>query len=274
MRVIFRQKNIALLVLFLLLPLKAYASGKIWVAATGEAYMSEMDTPKEVMDRAEKDAGDKAVKEAEGEFVRSNTLVSNNQLAEDLVYASARGKIEKIEIIKKGWDKDDRNLYRVRLKALVAPLKKEQGISVKLALSKSVLKEGDDVKLSYEADRDCYIYVFSVAADGSVTLLLPNSAEQDNKIDADQAYEFPGKDSPIKHLKAMFLPDYRGNSARESITVIATVNKEDIIALGFQEGFKVYDASSTGMKSDLVKRLNQLDLADWAWATADYTIER
>ena len=45
--------------------------------------------------------------------------------------------------------------------------------------------------------------------------------------------------------------------------------------LGFQEGmFKVYDAKSTGMISDLVKRLNQLEPADWAEAAAVYRIER
>ena len=34
-------------------------------------------------------------------FIRSHTLVSNSQLAEDLIYASARGKIEKVEVIRK-----------------------------------------------------------------------------------------------------------------------------------------------------------------------------
>jgi hypothetical protein len=38
--------------------------------------------------------------------------------------------------------------------------------------------------------------------------------------------------------------------------------------------FKVYDSKSTGMISDLVKRLNQLEPADWAEATAVYTIKR
>ena len=38
--------------------------------------------------------------------------------------------------------------------------------------------------------------------------------------------------------------------------------------------FNVYDAKSTGMISDLVKRLNQLEPADWAEATAGYKIER
>jgi hypothetical protein len=38
--------------------------------------------------------------------------------------------------------------------------------------------------------------------------------------------------------------------------------------------FKVYDATSTGTISDLVKKLNQLEPADWTEATAVYRIVR
>jgi len=58
----------------------------------------------------------------------------------------------------------------------------------------------------------------------------------------------------------MFLPDFKGKIAEERIKIIATKKKEELIPLRFQEGmFKVYDSKSTGMISDLVKRLNQLD---------------
>ena len=73
----------------------------------------------------------------------------------------------------------------------------------------------------------------------------------------------------------MFLPDFKGKSAEERIKIIVTNKKEELISLGFQEGaFKVYDAKSTGMISDLVKKLNQLEPADWAEATVGYRIER
>ncbi len=79
----------------LLLPVISFASEKsIWVDAEGEAYMSEIDTPKEVMNRAKADAQRRAIEEAVGNFIKSHTLVSNSQLAEDLVYASVRGKIQ------------------------------------------------------------------------------------------------------------------------------------------------------------------------------------
>jgi hypothetical protein len=270
------MKRISIIIL-LLIPVLSSASEKpVWVEADGEAYMSEIDTPKEVMERAKKDAQNKAIERAVGVFIRSHTLVSNSQLAEDLVYAAVRGRIEKIDVIKEGWDERDRNLYRVRLRALVEPVypEKGQGISVKLSLSKADLKEGDEVKIFYQADKECYVYIFSVAADGSVTLLMPNSMNQDNFIKANKAYEFPPDGSKI-HLKAMFLPDFKGKVAEERIKIIATKKKEGLIPLGFQEGmFKVYDSKSTGMISDLVKRLNQLEPDEWTEATVVYRIKR
>lgn len=248
----------------------------IWITGEGEAYLSEMDTPKEVMERARRDAQNKAVEQAVGVFIKSHTLVSNSQLAEDLVYAAVRGKTEKIEIIKEGWDERDRNLYRVKFKALIKPVypEKGEGISVKLSLSKTELKEGDEVKIFYQANKECYVYIFSVAADGSVTLLLPNSVNQENFIKANKAYEFPPAGSQI-HLKAMFLPDFKGKVAEERIKIIATKKKEELVPLGFQEGmFKVYDSKSTGMISDLVKRLNQLEPSDWTEAVVVYNLSR
>jgi len=257
-------------------PSVSAAEAPVWIEATGEAQMGEIDTLMEVKQRAKRDAQTKAVESAVGIFIKSHTLVSNNQVAEDLVYASVRGVIEKVEIINEGWDEKDRNRYRVDLKALVKPMypDKGQGLSVKLALSKSVLKEGEEVKILYQANSDCYIYIFSIAADGSVTLLLPNSMQQEHFITPNKAYEFPPAGSRIQ-LKAVFLPGFKGRSAEERIKIIVTKEQGDLITLGFQEGmFKAYDAKSTGMISDLVKRLNQLELGDWAEAAAVYRLER
>jgi hypothetical protein len=254
-----------------------HASEKaVWVEAEGEAVMGEYDTKKEIMERAKRDAQNKAVEKAVGVFIRAHTLVSNSQLAEDLVYAAVRGKIEKVNVIREGWDEKDRNLYRVKLKALIKPVypEKGEGISLKVSLSKADLKEGDEVKIFYQASRNCYVYIFSVAADGSVTLLLPNSINPDNLVTADEVYTFPLKGSKIK-LQARFLPGYKDHVAEERIKVIATRQKEDIIPLGFQEGLlRVFDVKSTGMISDLVKRLNQLEPSDWTEATTVYTLRR
>lgn len=271
------MKELFLILWLLLLPVfSGAAETSVWVEATGEAYLGEIDTPKEVKERARRTAQKNALEKAVGVFIKSHTLVSNSQLAEDLIYAAVRGHIEKTETLHEGWDSQERSLYRVTLKARIKPVLPEQGkgLSIKAHLSKTDLKEGDDVRILYETSSDCYVYIFSIAADGSVTLLLPNSMHRENLTKAGQVFEFPDFNSNIS-LKAMFLPGYKGNVAEERIKLIATQEKEEILSLGFHEAmFKVYDSRSTGMISDLVKRLNKIEPDKWTETTEMYTLTR
>ena len=195
----------------------------------------------EVKERAKRDAQSKAIEKAVGTFIKSHTLVSNYQIAEDLIYAAVRGKITKEEIITSDWDAKERNLYRIRIKALVEPVYPErgEGLSIKLSLSKTDMKEGEEVNIFYQVSEDSYAYIFSIAADGSVTLLLPNSDTPDNFIKAGRAYQFPPIDSRI-HLKAMFLPNYKEASVNEKIKIIATRHKEELLSIGFKEGIFLF----------------------------------
>lgn len=265
------------LCLCLILPLAALAADKpVWVEATGEARMGEMDTLKEVRDRARRDAEARALESAVGTFIKSHTLVSNSQVAEDLIYAAVRGKIARTEVLSSDWDAGDRNVFKVGIRALVEPVypEKGEGLAVKVTLSKTALKEGDEVQIYYQTSEDAYVYIFSIAADGSVTLLLPNAAMTDNLVRAGQTSQFPTAESGIR-LKAMFLPGAREDFAEERIKIIVTRKKEDLLSVGFREGmFQVYDARSTGMISDLARRLNRIELTDWAEATAVYHLSR
>ncbi|MBN2570264.1 MAG: DUF4384 domain-containing protein [Deltaproteobacteria bacterium] len=270
------MKKILFIIAFLLIPITASADKPVWVTADGESYQGEMDTPKEVRNRAKRDAENKAVEKAVGTFIKSHTLVSNSQLVEDLIYAAVRGKIANEEIISSNWDAKERNLYKVTIRALVEPVypEKGEGLSAKIHLSKTNLKEGDEVQVFYQVSKDSYVYIFSIAADGSVTLLFPNTTTPDNFTKAGEPYQFPPAESSI-HLKAMFLPNFKEVSAEERIKIIATLQKEELLPLGFREGiFQVYDAKSTGMISDLVRRLNQIEPTDWTEATSVYILRR
>ncbi len=162
--------------------------------------MGEIETQKEVRERARRDAQNKAVEKAVGTFIKSHAVVSNYQIAEDLVYAAVRGKITKEEIITSDWDAKERNLYRIRIKALVEPVypEKGEGLSAKLSLSQPELHEGEEVKIFYQVSEDYYAYIFSIAADGSVTLLFPNSNMPDNFTKA-------GRDSNSLQQIAVFI---------------------------------------------------------------------
>lgn len=244
-----------------------------WVEATGEAVGSELDPPREVMARAASEAKRKALDEAMGSFLRSHTLVTNGQLAEEMTFARVRGKIEKVVILSEERDRTDPNLFRVRLKALVRPVipHDAEGLQVRLDLTRSMLREGEEVKVLYQVNADCHVYLFSIAADNSVTLLFPNSLHRDNFIKANAGAVFPPAGSPLR-LLARRLPGSGAGPVQEKIKLVATRQREALLE-GFQEGvFRVYDATSTGLVGDLARRLNQLDPADWGDAVAVYTI--
>jgi len=159
------MKKLFVIIFLIILPVCSFASEKpVWTQATGEAYLGEIDTPKEVKGRAKIDAQKNALEQAVGVFIKSHTLVSNSQLAEDLVYASVRGQIERTEILHEGWDKQKRSLYRVTVRTLIKPVypEKGKGLFLKAYISKTGLKEGEEVRIFYEASSDCYVYIFSV----------------------------------------------------------------------------------------------------------------
>jgi hypothetical protein len=227
------------------------------------------------MERARNEAKRKAVEEAVGAFIRSSTLVVNNQLAEEFTFARVRGKIDKVQIVQEERDKSDPNLYRVRLKALVQPIYplEGEGISIKLDISKPVLQEGDEVRILYQTSVDCYVHIFSIAADNSVTLLFPNSLALDNFVKGNVGRVFPPDSFPVK-LRAQALLGMKDARSNEKIKIIATRHKEILLERGFSEGmFKVFDARSTGLVGDLARKLNQLDPVDWGEAVVVYSIE-
>jgi hypothetical protein len=263
-----------LLVLICILPITIVAAEKpITIEVTGEAVGSEMEAPRELFERAKAEAQRTAVEQAVGTFIRSHTIVSNSELAEDLIHARLRGKIEKLEILSQERDKHDPNHYLVKIRATVSPVfaDKSEGITITAALSRTELKEGDDVSLQYKVSSDSHVYIFVIGADNSVTQLLPNAEIPENMAKAARMYHFPPAESSIR-LTSQLLPESKHTGAEERIKIIATSKEEPLLHGGFKEGFKVYDGKSTGLVSDLLKRLAQLETADWGETTLMYRI--
>jgi hypothetical protein len=245
-------------------------SEPVVIEATGEASGSDLDSPREICSRAKTEAQRSAIEQAVGTFIRSHTIVSNGQIAEDLIHAQVNGRIGRLETMH-----EERALSRcrVRIRALVYPEFPDarEAIQVKAALSRSLLRAGEDVELQYQVNRNGYVYLFVVAEDGSVTQLLPNSEIRDNRVQAGTSYVFPQRASRI-HLKAFLQKDTATTGADERIKIIVTHKPEPLLERGFQEGFAVFDAGSTALVSDLLKRLSQLPLTDWGEATLEYRI--
>ena len=266
--------------LFIVLIFTAFISFSVFAAekpiiieVTGEAVGSDLESPRELFERAKADAQRTAIEQAVGTFIRSHTIVSNGQLAEDLIHARVRGRIERLEVLYQERDQHNPNHYLVKIRATVTPVyaDKKEGITISAALSRTALKEGDEVRLQYRVSSDSHVYIFVIGADNSVTQLLPNSEITDNMAKAGRMYNFPPAGSSIR-LTAQLLAEFRQSGAEEKIKIIASSKEEPLLHGSFKEGFRVYDGKSTGLISDLLKRLGQLDLADWGEATLMYRI--
>jgi hypothetical protein len=264
-----------ILFLLVILPMYAVAAEKaITIEVTGEAFGSDLEAPRELFERAKADAQRIAIEQAVGTFVRSHTVVSNGQLAEEMTHARVRGKIERVVVLSQERDNLDPHHYLVRLRATIEPVlvDKSESIIIQAALSRSRLREGDDVRFQYQVSRNSHVYIFVIGADNSVTQLLPNSELRDNLTTAKRVFHFPPDGSDIR-LTAQLLPESRRSGADERIKIIATKKEEPLLQGSFKEGFKVYDGKSTGLVSDLLKHLAQLDPADWGETTLTYRID-
>lgn len=268
---------ISLLVLILWVsPAVAQEKG-MWVTVTGEAFMSKTDTLLDVERRAKNDARYKALEQAVGCFLKASTTIYNAILAEDLINVAVKGKIIKESFSKLTADKELPNRYTIALKAYVEPTtpEREAGFEVEVFLNKAQFHEEDRVEIYTKASQTCHLYLFSVGADGAVTLLFPNRYNKNNQIKANKVFIYPTKaEYNLGYpLIVKFPADFQEEKAIEKVKVICTTRPEPLLKLGFEESFfKVYSPRETGMVSDLVKKLSFLDINEWAEATAAYEI--
>jgi hypothetical protein len=59
-----------------------------------------------------------------------------------------------------------------------------------------LLTEGTEVSFQIETERDAYIGIWDIDADGSITQLFPNKYHTDNLVRAGKVYTLPGKPNP------------------------------------------------------------------------------
>jgi hypothetical protein len=118
---------------------------------------------------------------------------------------------------------------------------------------------GDDVAVFFEVNRDAYVIVYDIDPAGNVSLLFPESYDQDCFVRAGQVYRIPGADS-----------DYRleisGPSGHEYIYAVASYNyirPPDFIKYAFydySDWDRYYDDfvyKQSGSRADFVASLNR-----------------
>ncbi len=57
----------------------------------------------------------------------------------------------------------------------------------------AVYKIGEPIRISVKVNRDAYVYLFNVNADGSIDLILPNAYDRNNRLRAGEVRTYPPK---------------------------------------------------------------------------------
>src|SRR5439155_11581093 len=132
---------------------------------------------------------------------------------------------------------------------------------------------GENLTITVKPTRDAYIHIFNVGPDGAVTTLVPNRYRAEKFLRAGTTFRFPSEEEERRgiHLTAT-LPE-GAPSSEEKVTVIATRRDIDLVGNYFREAaFKVYDGKTTGLITELNKKLQSLADTEWVQDSTAYRI--
>jgi hypothetical protein len=146
----------------------------------------------------------------------------------------------------------------------------QNNIKLTLSAEKQSLKPGDELKLTFTADRECYLTLMDMGTSGKILRLWPNDySGQDNRIGANSPRTFPGPGDKFR---------YRISAPNGTENIIAYATSEKGKILSEQEfmqlkntGFKEYRGSAKDLAIEFKRRTDTLD-PNMYWGTAQTNI--
>lgn len=191
-------------------PTLAYAQEGKWVVVTAQ-YIGSDVIPQEGKRRALEIARGEAIKQVVGVKTTEETYwnqaeVMRGGVSEDSVdvfsrlsRSTASGKIINEEKEERTLVENDQPVYVVTLHACVVPDESEPDPTFQVTLNtdRDVYydrspRQSDEVKISINSTRDCYLYLFNILSNDSVQLLMPSDYLPINEFRVDaktQAFE-------------------------------------------------------------------------------------
>lgn len=269
------------------LPLKRKC-GSDFVEALGEAEFGYGMTKEQADQLAYEDAIRNAIRKTCPLGVSSPVTLLNNSLIVDLIQYARRGipvdtEILARETIADSVMRDGEKLTvdsrRVRIRTRFVALQGDDDPDYQVTVSgvEPGYIEGQEMRLNITATRDCYVYLFTVAADQSVTIFFPNRYRKDNWLKAGQTLEFPNNNDRRKGIQfVMEMPPGQSSHTREWITAVAVKRPVDFLSgTQIQEALeKTYTKNETGLIGSLLAKLAQLRSGDVAQDVKEYEVFR
>jgi hypothetical protein len=144
-----------------------------------------------------------AIEQAVGAAGSNSYLVTNHNDATNFIKMYTKGFIisETISWLPLGAYQESPSTppipeYRVQVIASVCvPKKKSFSLTLNAKLNKAAFMSGQKANLSINTSRDSNIAVFNIRADDRVTLVFPNSHEENNIVTAGKEFFLPVKDA-------------------------------------------------------------------------------
>ena len=91
-------------------------------------------------------------------------------------------------------------------------------ITLRAALNQADYREGEELKITVSADRDCYLRIYNVNPQGTAVQLFPNRFQVDNHVRAGQSVTIPGATAAFT---LAVMGDTRAEFGNEIINVLA-----------------------------------------------------
>jgi hypothetical protein len=129
------------------------------------------------------------------------------------------------------------------------------------------LRIGDEAKILFEVDRDCFVTIFDFSTDGTIAVLFPNHFQPNNAVKAGRKYELPGE-------AAGFKIRVRGPAGIERLKLFATTSDVPLYERDYSQApFSAVKDGDQQLMRGLKIAIEDKSVADWSETTCEFLIE-
>ena len=144
--------------------------------------------------------------------------------------ATTRGRIVEEEVLVDGPELvggQVRHRVEIRARVSLEAGEPDPGFQLDLELNESVFRSGEYMALELQATRDCYVTIFNLYANDSLSVLLPNPVLTDNRLVAGEVRRVPPEGARWR-LPVQAVRPVGGESGGEQEALVAVATRADV----------------------------------------------
>lgn len=237
--------------------------GNGWFEVT-ETVTIENITPEKAKDIATQRACKRAIEfycgiEISGSIIKIQAENQNNILIDNfssITQQTTQGIITEKEILKDEIISNGNQLLKivtVKLKLDKHKGEKDPTFQITANLNREYFKSGEEMKLTVNSTKDCFLTIFNICSNDSVYVIFPNEYRNNNFVKSGEIFQLPNIDdnSIGLYFPVNLLPDKLDDV--EMIKVIATKQKIDFSSVYSFSAFGTYQTALRDLQNWLLK---------------------